>query len=100
MIKNNISLLGLANKAGKVVSGGFMTERAIMTGEACFVIIAEDASPNTKKKFTNKCKYHEVPFVIYGNMTELGHLIGKEDRTTIAVTDPGFGNQFIKSFDL
>jgi len=100
LVKNNIGLISLAAKAGKVVSGGFMVERAIISGEACFVFISEDASANTKKKFENKCKYYEVPYVIYGNKTDLGHYIGKEDRTTVAVIDEGFGNQFIKSFGL
>lgn len=100
MTKNPLSLISLASKAGKVASGGYMTEQAIISGNACFVIIAEDASDNTKKKFMNKCRYYRVPFVIYGNMDELGHLIGKEARTTVAVIDQGFGNEFKKRFDL
>lgn len=100
MIKNQLSMLGLAAKAGKVVSGGFMTEQAVSDGSACFVIIAEDASDNTKKKFINKCRYYKVPYVICGSMDELGHMIGKEARTSIAVTDAGFGNQFMQRFGL
>lgn len=100
MINNQLSMLGLAAKAGKVVSGGFMTEQAIMEGSASFVILAEDASDNTKKKFINKCKFYQVPYVICGNMDELGHMIGKEARTSLAIIDEGFGNQFIKRFGL
>ena len=38
-----LNLIGLAQKAGKVVSGEFMTEKAVKTGEAALVILAEDA---------------------------------------------------------
>ena len=45
-----LSMLSIAAKAGKVQSGGFLTEKAIQEGVAYFVIIAEDASGNTQKK--------------------------------------------------
>ena len=46
-----LSLVGLAMKAGKVVSGEFSTEKAVKEGKASLVIVAEDASDNTKKLF-------------------------------------------------
>ena len=46
-----LSMLSIAAKAGKVQSGGFLTEKAIQEGVAYFVIMAEDASGNTQKKF-------------------------------------------------
>lgn len=84
------SLLGMAMKAGKVASGEFMTEKTIKEGRACLVLIAEDASDNTKKKFTNMCTYYKVPMYLYGQKEELGHFIGKEFRASLAVTDSGF----------
>ena len=50
-IPEEISLVGLAAKAGKVVSGEFATEKAVKTQKAFLVIIAQDASENTRKKF-------------------------------------------------
>ena len=38
-----LSLLGIAQKAGKVVSGGFLCEDAITSRQAVLVILAEDA---------------------------------------------------------
>ena len=46
-----LSLIGLATKAGKCASGEFMTENETKSGKAVLVIVAEDASDNTKKKF-------------------------------------------------
>ena len=48
-----LSLIGIAMKAGKLVSGEFSTETAIKSGKAYLVIITGDASKNTVKKFTN-----------------------------------------------
>ena len=93
-----LGMLGLAAKAGSVASGGFAAEKAITEGKAYFVIIAEDASDNTKKKFENKSRYYGSPYVMCGNMDELGHAIGKEDRTVLAITDEGFAKTFIKKF--
>ena len=42
-------MIGLAQKAGKVASGEFSTEKAVKTGKAYTVIVADDSSDNTKK---------------------------------------------------
>ena len=55
-----ISLLGLAERAGKIASGEFAAEKAVKTGKARLIIVAEDASDNTKKKFSDMCKYYQV----------------------------------------
>ena len=44
----SLGTLGLAMKSGNVVSGEFLTEQAIRAGTARLVIVAEDASDNTK----------------------------------------------------
>ncbi len=85
-----LSLLGLAMKAGKVVSGEFSTESSIKSHKAKLVIVTEDASDNTRKKFQDKCKFYNVPLFIYGTKNTLGHAIGKQDRACAAVEDRGF----------
>ena len=78
-----LSMLGLAAKAGKVASGEFSTEKEVKSGNACLVIVAEDASDNTKKLFRNMCKYYEVPMEIFATKEELGQWIGKAYRASI-----------------
>ncbi len=85
-----LSLIGLATKAGMVVSGEFATEKEIKTGRAWLAIIADDASDNTKKKFRNMCEFYEVPFYTYGTKDMLGHAMGKEFRASLAILDGGF----------
>ena len=68
-----LAMIGLATKAGKTASGEFCTEREVKTGRAALVIVAGDASDNTKKKFQNMCDFYEVPICFYKDKDTLGH---------------------------
>lgn len=94
-----LSLVSLATKAGKTASGEFCTEKEVKTGMAELVIVAEDASANTKKKFKNMCDFYEVPIYLYGDKDTLGHAMGKEFRATLAVTDAGFAKGIKKHLE-
>lgn len=95
--KKVFSLLGLAARGRRVVSGGFMTERAVKDGSASLVIVSSEASDNTRKMFGNMCAFYEVPIFFFGGKEELGHAIGKEMRASLAVTDEGLA-QSIKKY--
>lgn len=81
-------MIGIAAKAGNVVSGEFSTEKAVKTGKAFLVIVSDEASDNTKKAFTNMTDFYEVPIYFYGSKEDLGRAIGKEFRASLAITDP------------
>ena len=83
-------MLGLARRAGKVVSGEFATEKAVKTGKAWAVLVAEDASENTKKMLRNMCDFYQVPFAVYEEKDALGHAIGQQMRASLALTDENF----------
>jgi len=68
-----LSLVGLATRAGKTASGEFCTEKEVKTGRAALVIVAGDASENTKKKFRDMCEFYEVPIYFYKDKDTLGH---------------------------
>lgn len=94
-----LSLIGLATKAGKTVSGEFCTEREVKSAKAFLVIVAADASDNTKKKFQNMCKFYQVPFCIFQDKESLGNAMGKEFRASLAVLDAGFAKSILKQLD-
>lgn len=101
MNKNKVlSLIGLSMKAGKIASGEFATEKAVKTGKAYLVVVAEEASDNTRKKFRNMCEYYQVPFYEFGEKTELGNAIGKEFRASLAVTDENLASALEKQLTL
>nr|WP_270878663.1 YlxQ family RNA-binding protein [Paenibacillus aestuarii] len=97
MMKNKfMSQLGLAMRAGKLVSGDEGVFKAIRSGEAKLVIMAEDASDNTRKKFQDKCSFYSVPLMELGTKYELGSSIGKEMRVILGVLDGGFAQMLQK----
>ena len=95
-----LSLIGLATKAGRCISGETMTESETKSGKAKLVIVASDASENTKKKFQDMCKFYKVPICIYGDKDTLGHAMGKEFRASLAILDEGFADGIRKSLTI
>lgn len=91
-----LSLIGLATKAGKTVSGEFSTEKSVKTGKGFLVLVAEDASENTKKKFRNMCTFYEVPLYFLSDKEALGRAMGKEFRASLAVQDENFAKAIMK----
>ena len=49
------SLLGLCKRAGKLVAGEVAAEQAVRKKQAYLLILAQDASKNTKKKQIPQC---------------------------------------------
>ena len=82
-----LSMIGIASKSGKVVSGEFATEKAVKTGRAFLVIVSEEASENTTKMFSNMTEFYEVPMYRFGTKEELGRFTGKEFRASLAIVD-------------
>lgn len=90
-----LAMVGLAKRAGKVVSGEFSTEKAVKENKAQLVIVATDSSDNTRKMFSNMCEYYGVPLYFYSDKETLGHAIGAQFRASLAVIDQGFANTII-----
>ena len=100
MIQDKVTgLISLATKAGKTVSGEFCTEREVKSKKAALVIVADDASANTKKKFRNMCDFYKVPIYFYKDKDTLGHAMGKEFRASLAILDEGFAKSIRKHME-
>ena len=92
-----LSLLGIAMKAGRVVSGETSTEAAVKSLTAYLVVVAQDASDNTRKHFTDMCRYRDIPIITYSTREALGRAIGKDYRSNLAVTDEGLADAVMKA---
>ena len=93
------SMIGIAQKAGKLASGEFATEHAVKSGRAALVIVSDAASENTKKKFRNMCEFYEVPVYFLADKEELGKFCGKEFRASLAVQDENFAKAMLKELE-
>ncbi|WML49249.1 YlxQ family RNA-binding protein [Neobacillus sp. PS3-34] len=94
-----MSLLGLANRARKIISGEELAVKEIRSGKAKLILLSADASANTTKKITDKCKSYEVPYKLVEDRHLLGQAIGKEARVVVAVMDDGFANKLVTLLD-
>ena len=93
------SYIGLAMRAGKVVSGDDTTLKELKKGKLSLVIVADDASDNTKKLFKDKSSYRKVNCVEISTKSGLGISIGKDSRAVIGIKDIGFANKIIQLMD-
>lgn len=98
--KKVLSYIGLGTKAGNIASGEFATEKAVKNGTGYLVIVAGDASDNTKKMFNNMCSFYQVPLYLFGDKQMLGHSMGKEYRASLAFLDKGLAQAVRKQLEI
>ncbi|RXT15155.1 YlxQ family RNA-binding protein [Ammoniphilus sp. CFH 90114] len=91
--------LGLAQRAGKLITGEELVVKAIRAKQVHLVILSGDASDNTLKKVTDKCRTYDIPLRLFADRYRLGHYIGKEQRVVIGVKDYGFARELLKHMD-
>lgn len=98
-MKEILNFLGLANRAGKVVSGEDLVLNKIQGKKATLVLIAGDASIQTQKMFLDKCKFYKVNVKIFSTKSELGDAIGKSPRSACAIIDKGFSVKILSMLE-
>ncbi len=91
-----LSLLGFAQKSNNIFSGENTCEIYIQKQKIKLMIVAEDASENTIKKFGNLCKAKGIPFIIYSTRDELSRSIGKYNRTVLGIKDHNFSKKILE----
>lgn len=100
MIDKLISMISMCQKSGKLLSGEENCENSIRSKKAKIIIVANDASDNTKKKFRNSSEYYHIPLYLFMTKEELGKITGKKIRAVLTVNDESFSKQIIKLFDM
>jgi ribosomal protein L7Ae-like RNA K-turn-binding protein len=98
MLDKNLQLLGLASRARKIITGEELVLKEVRNNKAKLVLIAGDASLNTKKKVTDKCSYYKIPLIEVFDRYQLGLAVGKEQRVVVAVMEDGFAKKLLANF--
>jgi ribosomal protein L7Ae-like RNA K-turn-binding protein len=96
IIEKFFSLLGLCQKAGKLVSGSMLCENTIRSGKAQLIIISHEASEATMERFLGLSQRYKVELLVVGTQEQLGRSIGKHNRTVLAILDSGFKDMLLK----
>ena len=90
------NLLGMAQKAGRIASGNTGVEKAVKEKRATYILVAGDASPESRKGYEEMATRYGIPCSISMTKAELGASIGREYRAAVALTDEGFGRSLAK----
>ena len=71
----------------------------ILNKKAKIIIVAEDASDNTKQKFSRICDENNIKKYEFGSKAELSYCIGKNNKTVVAVLDNNFAKSINKMLE-
>lgn len=100
MINNNkvLSLLGLAKRANKVVTGQDIVLKNVRNNKVNLVFVASDSGKNTLKKFTDKCNFYQIDIDTTFSKQDLSDAIGSK-RSIIGIADYGFAKKMKQLLD-
>ncbi|MCT0164632.1 50S ribosomal protein L7 [Lactobacillus helveticus] len=93
-----INLLGLAQRAGKLITGTETVITELNKGKIQAVIMASDIQSNTVEKVDRVARKVNVPIINLFTADELSHAISKK-RKVLGLTDVGFTKALIKKIN-
>lgn len=86
-----LGYLGLANKAGKIISGGsLVTDSVRSVSKPGLVLVATDVSEAIGEKIEYIARSNHVPMYCLFEKDDFGAILGKAPRSAIAVRNGGF----------
>ena len=88
-----MNLLSMAARARRILSGAFVVEEALKRKQGTYLLLAVDASEETKAKFSRMAAQMNVPSAELLTMQKLGHCLGKEYRAVAVLIDRGFADR-------
>ena len=89
-------MLGLAAKAGKIVSGETAVRAAIQKNQAALLLAEEGASANTQDRMQKLSAAYDLRLI---RVEALDRKIGRPERTMAAVCDEGFAKAIARLTD-
>ena len=94
-----LGYLGLATKAGKLVTGYNTCLDMIPRGKLKLIILADDVGENTKKKFEQKCSSYGIEIREGIDADRMSKACGKREKGIFGITDKGFAKSLMTLLD-
>lgn len=91
-------IIGMAQRAGLLVSGSFAVTQALKEKKVSCIIITEDAERKTKEMYRKLADMQQLPCILLFKKDTLGKCIGKEYRSVAALLDDGFSKKMQNLF--
>lgn len=86
-----LGYIGLANKAGNVISGGSMVTDAIRSGhKPALILLAMDVSTSIGDKIVSLAAVNRIACIHIMTKDDFGAILGKAPRSAVAIKTGGF----------
>ena len=98
------NLIGLAERAGKAISGADAVKASLLRGKARILICTRDISRGTMDKILSAAekgsgKKNAPALYSFGESERLGMSMGRPPRTVLAIEDKGFADGLAQILD-
>ena len=96
LLAHMASLLGMARKSAKFVSGGNAVQDALTRKKPlAVVILARDISPQIGDKVRRKAEYQKIVTINLFDKMELGRILGRAERSVVGLPDGKLAEAFL-----
>lgn len=92
-----LGYLGLAARAGAVVTGTQNVRDAARRGRLQLALVAGDISSNSRDKLVPLFRAREIPFLVRSDRAGLGAALGRGYLSAVGVTDAALARQVGKA---
>ena len=99
MNKRSLNYLGIAKRSGNLICGTDMVVKSLSTGKIKIILLASDASSNTKDKIIKKAFYYQIQVCEVFSSMELSSSVGKDHIMVMAIVDEGIKSAFLKEVE-
>ena len=82
-----LQMLGLAARAGAVLPGTDRVREAARSGSLPFVLVAGDASENSRDKLVPLLESRRIPYAVVLDRNALGGAVGKAPLSALGITE-------------
>ncbi|MGH7459045.1 MAG: L7Ae/L30e/S12e/Gadd45 family ribosomal protein [Longimicrobiaceae bacterium] len=94
-----LKLLGLAARAGAVLSGTERVRRGARNGTVRYVILGSDAAAGQRSKLEPLLRARGIPFGVAPSQRGLGEAIGRGPLSAAGITDAGLAARLRELLD-
>ncbi len=89
-------LIGLANRAGHLVTGVGAVREALRSGTVRCIVAAEDVSERAQDKVVRLAQAKNVPVVAGPTAARLGERLGRPPVMVVGVRDRGLADEVVR----
>ena len=92
------NFLGLVKRSGNLIEGYSKCDEQRNRRNFYLVILSNDASDSTRRKFRNHCAEKEIPLIEDFSKEELGIAIGRAEIKILALKDKNMAEKLLSLY--